>query len=240
MTDNSTIELSIIIPAFNEQERLGDTLEKIAAFLNRRDWEWEILIVDDGSADRTPDIAEEFARNQNGRARLLKNPVNLGKGGTIKHGMLEAKGRRRLFTDADNSTPIEEVDKLLAAIDEGFDIAIGSRALSTSDVEVHQPWYRETMGRTFNLIVQLLTLRGIKDSQCGFKIFTARAADAVFPRQRLQGFSFDVEVLYIARKAGFKIKEVGVRWINSPESRVHPIRDAAKMFIDVVRIRTGL
>ena len=123
---------------------------------------------------------------------------------------------------------------------EGADVVIGSRALKTSNVELHQPWYRETMGRTFNIFVKLIVMHGFKDTQCGFKLFSAKAAQEVFPRLRLQGFSFDVEALYIAKKFGFSIKEVGVRWINSPASRVHPIRDASKMFIDLVRIRTGL
>lgn len=242
MTEPTACELSVIIPAYNEEARLGGTLREVFDYLGTQPYSWEVLVVDDGSRDRTVAIAEEIAASPEarGRLRVVRNPQNLGKGGTIKHGMREARGAQRLFTDADNSTPIEEVAKLRAALAEGFDVAIGSRALASSNVEVHQPWYREMMGRTFNLMVRALVLPGFKDTQCGFKIFTAAAAEAVFPRQRLQGFSFDVEVLYLARRAGFRIKEVGVRWIDSPASRVHPLRDATKMFIDIVRIRTGL
>lgn len=241
MPESRPIELSVVIPAYNEEARLGGTLEQVLAYLNAQPYEWEVLVMDDGSRDRTAALAEQIAaRMPAGRVRVLRNPRNLGKGGTIRRGMLEARGAQRLFTDADNSTPIEEVAKLRAALAEGFDVAIGSRALKTSHVEVHQPWYRETMGRTFNLFVQAMVLPGFKDTQCGFKLFRAEVAQAVFPRQRLQGFSFDVEVLYLAKRAGFRIKEVGVRWINSPASRVHPIRDATKMFIDLLRIRTGL
>lgn len=243
MTTSATpaCELSVIIPAYNEEARLGGTLDAILKYLGAQPYTWEVLVVDDGSKDRTVAIAEErAAKDGSGRLRVVRNPKNLGKGGTIIHGMREARGAQRLFTDADNSTPIEEVAKLRAALAEGFDVAIGSRAVAASNVEVHQPWYREMMGRTFNLMVQALVLPGFKDTQCGFKLFSAKAAEAVFPKQRLQGFSFDVEVLYLAKKAGFKIKEVGIRWIDSPASRVHPIRDASKMFIDIIRIRTGL
>ncbi|MBI5154057.1 glycosyltransferase family 2 protein [Candidatus Poribacteria bacterium] len=228
--------LSVIIPAFNEEQRLPATLASIQDFLSRARFSWEIIVVDDGSRDDTIGAATAAFRDE--RCRVLPNPRNMGKGASIRNGMLAARGKYRLFTDADNSTPIEEAPKLLARMKrERADVAIGSRAVKGACLEVRQPLYREFMGRVFNLIVQVITLPGIKDTQCGFKIFTARAAKRVFPKQEMAGFSFDVEVLFLARRARFRIVEVPVRWINSPASRVSPIRDSAKMFADVVRIR---
>lgn len=237
---NKEIYLSVIIPAYNEEERLIPTMEKVLKYLIPQPYTWEIVVVDDGSRDKTYALARDFEKNSGGRIRALTNGQNKGKGESIKHGMLEAKGYLRLFSDADLSTPIEELEKLMKAIDDGYDVAIGSRALRESQVELHQPWYRETMGRIFNLMVQALVLPGLKDTQCGFKILTEKAAMDIFPKQRFKGFSFDVEMLYLARKSGFKIREIPVRWINSPASRVHPIRDASKMFIDIVRLRLGI
>ncbi len=229
--------LSVVIPAYNEEERLPETIRLVEDFLSRQKYTWELIVVDDGSKDRTCQVAEETFSNPN--SRLEKNPRNMGKGATIRNGMTEhATGKFRLFTDADNSTPIEEVTKLLRRVKKGkYQIAIGSRALPKSNIEVHQPFYRELMGRVFNLMVQMLAIPGIKDTQCGFKLFEGKAAAEIFPLQSLDGFSFDVEVLYIARKRGYRIAEVPIRWINSPASRVSPIRDSMAMFIDIVRIR---
>ena len=233
---SSTPYLSVVIPAYNEEERLPETLAKVQDYLAGQDYSWEVLVVDDGSADRTVEVAEEAFRD--GRCRVLRNPHNMGKGATIRNGMLEARGELRLFTDADNSTPIGEAGKLIECVkNAGADVAIGSRAVKGANVEVHQPFYREWMGRTFNLIVQIFALRGIQDTQCGFKLFTREAAEYVFPRQQLAGFSFDVELLMLARRKGFKIAEVPVRWINSPASRVSPLTDSARMFVDVVRLK---
>jgi dolichyl-phosphate beta-glucosyltransferase len=232
----STPHLSVVIPAYNEEERLPSTIREIEAFLASKPYSWELIVVDDGSRDRTVEIARQtFSRPE---SRVDCNPRNMGKGATVRRGMLLARGAFRLFTDADNSTPIQELDKLLARLEStGSDVAIGSRALRESQLEQRQPFYREFMGRTFNRIVQFLAVPGIRDTQCGFKLFTAPSAEHVFKRQRLEGFSFDVEVLMLARSGGFKIEEVPVRWINSPSSRVSPIKDSAKMFLDVVRIR---
>ncbi|MCB2155245.1 glycosyltransferase family 2 protein [bacterium] len=228
--------LSVIIPAYNEEKRLPATLEQVQDYLAGQDYEWEVLVVDDGSKDRTIEVAEEVFRDP--RCRVVRNPRNMGKGATIRNGMMQARGELRLFTDADNSTPIEETGKLVERMmAESADVAVGSRAIEGANVEVHQPFYREWMGRTFNLIVQLFALRGIKDTQCGFKIFTKDAAEYVFPRQQMDGFSFDVEVLFLAQRKGFKIVEVPVRWINSPASRVSPLSDSAKMFVDVMKLR---
>lgn len=231
--------LSVVVPAYNEEERLPETIAAIEQYLARQKYTWELIVVDDGSRDATIEVARRCFTSPH--SRVVSNPRNMGKGATIRNGMTNhARGRFRLFTDADNSTPIEETGKLLKRLKRtGADIAIGSRALKGSKLEVRQPIYREMMGRVFNTMVQLLAVPGIRDTQCGFKLFTAKAAEEVFPRQTLDGFSFDVEVLHIARRRGFRTIEVPVRWINSPASRVSPIRDSIRMFADLVRIRMG-
>jgi dolichyl-phosphate beta-glucosyltransferase len=233
--------LSVIIPAYNEEQRLGPTLQTVREYLDKQSYSWELLVVDDGSKDATIAVAREALKDlDESRARVLPQPRNMGKGAAIKRGMLEARGQYRLFSDADLSTPIEEVEILLAAVKEkGATVAIGSRALKESNIIVHQPWYREMMGRVFNLLVQMIVLGGIRDTQCGFKLFTADAARRIFPQQKLPGFSFDVEILAIARKEGFKIAEVPVRWINEPNTRVSALSDSARMFLDVIKIRFG-
>ncbi len=228
--------ISVIVPAYNEEERLPETLSAIQTFLEGRSFEWELIVADDGSTDRTVEVAKQAFRSD--CCRVLAAERNGGKGSAIRRGMLEAAGRYRLFTDADNSTPIEELPRIVRAMKRrGADIGIGSRGLPSSRIEVHQPFYRELMGRVFNLIVQAFALPGLKDTQCGFKVFSSEAARSVFPRQSFDGFSFDVEILYIARREGFRIVEVPVRWINSPASRVSPVRDSLNMFLDVLKIR---
>ena len=230
--------LSVVVPAFNEEQRIGTTLEQICEYLSRQSYSWEIVLVDDGSEDKTVAVARQSMAGR--PLRTVSHESNQGKGAAIKHGMVAARGQVRLFSDADLSTPIEELSRLLQALEEGYDIAIGSRGLKESRIELHQAWYREMMGRIFNLMVRLLVLGGIKDTQCGFKLFTAQAAQALFPLQSMRGYAFDVEILLRARQKGFKIKEVPVRWINSPESRIHPIIDSTKMFVDLVKLRLGL
>lgn len=237
MSKNKTtgnIYLSIVIPAYNEEKRIGATLEKIQDFLSSQPYSSEIILADDGSTDRTIQVAKEL--NIEG-LKIVRNERNMGKGAATRKGILSASGELLLFSDADLSTPIEEVNKLIRAIQEGYDVAIGSRALPDSEIIVHQPFYRETMGRVFNLFVRMLVLKGIKDSQCGFKLFKAEVARKVFAEQQLSGFAFDVEILLLARRAGYRIKEVPVRWINSPASRVSPTRDAIKMFTDLLKLR---
>ncbi len=231
---NEDIYLSVIIPAYNEESRLGETLDTIHSFLKQQPYTSQIIVVDDGSTDRTVEIAEEADIPE---LWIVKNERNMGKGAAIRNGIKAAEGEVVLFTDADNSSPIEEVSKLLEAINEGYDVAIGSRALPESNIEVHQPWHRETMGRIFNLLVRMIVLRGIKDTQCGFKLFKKEVARKAFNEQKLSGFAFDVEVLILARRHGKTIKEVPIRWINSPASRVSPLSDALKMFTDLIRLR---
>lgn len=229
-------KVSVIIPAFNEERRLPATLGKIHTYFENKDCPYEVLVVDDGSTDNTAEQIRDYIKKHNS-TRLIRNGMNKGKGYSVKNGFLQANGEYLLFSDADLSTPIEEIDKFSAYLREGYDVAIGSRGLKESDIQVHQPWYREMMGKAFNILVRLLSIRDFKDTQCGFKCFTREAALEICKRQRMERFSFDVEMLYIAKKLGYKVKEVPVRWVNEPETRVKAIRDSANMFFDLLRIR---
>jgi dolichyl-phosphate beta-glucosyltransferase len=222
--------LSVVLPAYNEAARLPRTLERIAAHLGPRREAYEVLVVDDGSRDGTAEKAQAAG------ATVLRNESNRGKGYAVRRGMLAAQGRRRLMTDSDLSTPIEELDRLAARMDEGYDVVIGSRALPQSRIEVHQPWYRENMGRLFNLFVRTLVVPGIRDTQCGFKLFTAETAREVFSAARLDGFSFDVEALFLAARKGRRIAEVPVVWRNDTATRVSLGRGFLA-FPDLLRIR---
>lgn len=235
-TTTSPPRLSLIIPAYNEEQRLKESLPPVLEYLQAQPYSWELLVVDDGSKDGTSQLVRELAGGRT-NVRVLRNEPNRGKGYSIRRGMLEACGDYRLFSDADFSTPIDEVEKFWAAVEEGYDVVIGSRGLAESQLLVRQNILRETMGRIFNFLVQTLLIPGIYDTQCGFKMFSAKAAESVFPRQTLDGFSFDVEILYLALQHGFRIKEVPIRWINSPATKVSPLRDATKMFIDLLKIR---
>jgi dolichyl-phosphate beta-glucosyltransferase len=196
---------------------------------------YEVVVVDDGSAD---DTAERARASGIAELSVLVNEPNRGKGYSVRRGMLAARGAHRLMTDADLSTPIEELDRLLAVQREGADVVIGSRAVAGSNIEVRQPWYRENMGRLFNVLVRILAVPGVHDTQCGFKLFTARAADEVFGRARLDGFSFDVEALYLARRAGFRIAELPVTWRNDAATRVGML-GGFLAFPDLFRIRAN-
>jgi len=224
--------LSVVIPAYNEEERLGSTLSSITDYLEVQRYDSEIIVVDDGSTDKTVAVAERFEG-----VRVLRNPQNMGKGATVAHGILAAQGDFVLFTDADGSTPIGEVAKVLSAHSEGYDVVIGSRALPHSHIVHYQPLHRVLLGKAFNLAVQLLALPGLKDTQCGFKSFTREAATEVFTRRTIDHWGFDMEILYIARRFGFRVKEVGIEWEDSPASKVNALRDGFKMLGDLVRIR---
>lgn len=227
--------LSIVMPAYNEEKRIKDPLRKIVEYLSSKGYDWEIILVDDGSIDRTSEMAVKVVDDE--RLRIIKNETNRGKGYSVRTGVLASKGDLILMTDADLSTPIEELEKMLPWLENGYDIVIGSRALQRSLIEVPQPWYRSAMGRVFNFLVQKITLKGFKDTQCGFKCFTKGAAAQIFVLQRVDGFAFDVEVLLIAEKLGFKIKEVPVRWVNSPQSSVNIFTGSASMFYELLKIR---
>jgi dolichyl-phosphate beta-glucosyltransferase len=228
----SGLPLSVVIPAYNEARRLPATLDRVHEHLAARGVPHEVLVVDDGSSDGTA----EAARAAGGLVRVLRHEPNRGKGYAVRRGMLAATGVLRLMTDADLSTPIEELARLEAEIDRGFDVAIGSRAVAGARIEVRQPAYREAMGRLFNVLVQALLLPGVADTQCGFKLFTAAAAETAFGACRLDGFSFDVEALYVARRSGLRIAEVPIVWRNDPATRVG-LGGGSAAFADLLRIR---
>ncbi|MGB0035471.1 MAG: dolichyl-phosphate beta-glucosyltransferase [Candidatus Acidiferrales bacterium] len=232
-------ELSIIIPAYNEEARLPRSLARIRIYLEGREMtpdEYEIVIVDDGSTDGTVRVAKEWMREMLS-LRIVSNERNRGKGYSVRHGMLEARGRVALFTDADLSSPIEESEKLFAAIEAGNDVAIGSRALDRSLIETHQSQLRELAGILFNSFVRLFTGLLFHDTQCGFKAFVRERSRIVFEQQRIEGFGFDPEILFLARRHGLRIAEIPVRWAHDPATKVHVIRDGVRMFSDLIVIR---
>jgi len=228
--------LSVIIPAYNEERRVGITLDLFCAYLEDHGYDYEMLVVDDGSTDGTAEVVQARAQH-NSRLRMIACARNRGKGAAVRRGMLSAGGELLLFSDADLSTPPTELPKLLEAIEQGYDLAIGSRGLPESDLRLRQSWYREYMGRTFNLLVRMIAVPGIHDTQCGFKVFRKGAAKELFRHQLLPGFAFDVEVLFLARRLGYRVKEVPVVWINSPRSSVRPLVDSIRMLRDLLKIR---
>ena len=229
-------DLSIIIPAYNEDSRLPGTLARIASYLASLPLQAEVLVVDDGSSDRTAAVAQSFADRLPG-LRVLSNGVNRGKGYSVRHGMLEAHGRVVLFTDADLSAPIEEADKLFAALEQGMDIAIGSRALNRSLITTHESKFREFAGIIFNKIVRLILWLPFVDTQCGFKVFQRERCRIIFEQQRIERFGFDPELLYLARHHGLHTAEIPVRWGHSPATKINMLRDSLQMFMDVFIIR---
>jgi len=230
--------ISIVIPAFNEEKRIGSSLKKLAKFLSHRKEDFEVIVVNDASTDQTSQIARSFSEIiKNFQLINLKTSPHEGKGLAVNKGVLAAKGSVVVFTDADFSTPIEELDKLLKKLNAGFDIAIGSRALDRTLVKTKQSFIRESMGKIFNILVQKIVGIEITDTQCGFKAFKMPASKYLFDKARIFDFGFDVELLYLAKKGGLKIAEVPVIWYNHPESRVHPIKDSVAMFFDLFKIR---
>lgn len=228
-----SVRLSLVIPAYNESNRIGETLNQCTEYLAGQDYNSEIIVVDDGSDDGTA----EFVRQNFPGARVLAYERNRGKGYAVKQGMTAASGQYRLFYDADGSTPATEIDKIWPPLENGADVVIGSRSSPGSQVEVHQSRLRELMGRTFNRFTRILLGNTFIDTQCGFKVFSAEAAERVFPRQTIDRFGFDSELLYIARLHNLNVAEIPVRWINSPNSRVALIGDSVSMFTDLLRIR---
>ncbi len=225
-----------MVPAYNESARIGPTLGRVLAYVAARGWDAEIIVVDDGSTDNTAEIIADYAQ-RNPRLRLLQNPGNRGKGYSIRNGMLKAQGEVLLFTDADLSAPIEEADKLWAAVAEGADIAIGSRWLRSDLQTQRQPVYRQLFGRIFNLLLQMVLGLKFKDTQCGFKAFTRRSAKTIFPLQKIERWGFDPELLYLARKFGFKVVEIPVAWAHREGTRISPLRDGPQMFVEMLKIR---
>jgi dolichyl-phosphate beta-glucosyltransferase len=228
--------LSVIVPAYNEADRLPPTLGRLRAWLDQAGEPYEVIVVDDGSEDATVATTQAM-RSGWAELQVVRLPVNTGKGAAVRAGMLRARGELRLFTDADLSAPIEDLPLLRERIDSRCQVAIGSRAVDRSMVEVHQPFHRELMGRINNLLIRGLVLPGIRDTQCGFKLFTAESAVACFAPLRTLRFGFDVEVLARARRRGWTIAEVPVRWRHVEASRVNALRDGARMIWDLVAIR---
>lgn len=230
--------LSVVVPVFNEEKNIAECLRRVAAYLSLKDGGWEIVVSDDGSTDGTGAAIERFcSENPRVNVRVVRSAPNHGKGFAARQGALAASGRYLLLTDADLSAPIKESDKLVAALERGSDVAIGSRAVRAPGCDVRQSAKRWFSGRVFNLFTRLLVLPGIRDSQCGFKCFTREAAAKLFAAQKLEGFCFDVELLYLARRAGLQIAEVPVMWSEGADSKIRLVRDSSRMLRDLLRIR---
>lgn len=231
----TAFELSIVIPAYNEESRLPATLERIAAYIAASGRSTEVIVVNDGSTDKTAQAAASFGETIR-TLSVVSNETNRGKGYSVRRGMRAAQGRMVLFTDADLSAPIEEADKLLDAL-ETHAVAIGSRAMDRSLIAVHESPFREFAGIIFNKIVRMILRLEFVDTQCGFKAFRREPCRIIFEQQRIERFGFDPELLYLARRGGLKAVEIPVRWAHSPATKVNMLRDSVRMFLDVFAIR---
>jgi dolichyl-phosphate beta-glucosyltransferase len=253
------MDISIVIPAYNEESRIIPTLEKVYRYFKNRQIDFEIIVVDDGSKDNTVQAVKQWqmahsfsspsfllpsplrgegqGEGENERIRIISHPTNKGKGAAVRTGVLAARGNLILFTDADLSTPIEEFTKLKKTIDEGYDIAIGSRGLSDSKIVVSQPWYRRYIGKIFPYLVRLIVMKDFKDTQCGFKLFRKEAGKNLFGSLKTEGFAFDVEILYRAVKGMYKIREIPVFWYNSKDSKLSLFRSPLQMFLSLLSIK---
>ena len=226
--------LSVIVPAYNEERRIGPTLEKLVGYLTSRPFEWEVLVVDNGSDDATATVVESWA-SEVPQVRLESLPT-AGKGLAVRHGMLRAEGKLRFMCDADMSMPVEHLDDFLARMGEGYDIVIGSRQTEGAR-RFDEPLVRHLMGRVFNRIVRVVAVGGFEDTQCGFKMFRGELADEIFPLQHATGFGFDVEVLFIAKQRGASILEMPIDWHHEPSSKISPVADSVRMVMDTVLTR---
>ena len=227
--------LSLIIPAYNEESRIRDTLEKVAGYLGAQDYTWEVVVVDDGSTDDTAALVTSFAADYTPNVRLIA-VAHGGKGWAVKQGMVWTTGQYRFICDADLSMPVEHISRFLVPEIADFDIAIGSREIKGAR-RIGEPFLRHLMGRIFNLQVRVLALSGFQDTQCGFKCFRGQFAQELFGVQRLHGFAFDVELLFIARKRRLRIKEVAIDWHFRPQSKVRPLHDSLAMTRDILKVR---
>ena len=240
MPDRPEIRLSVVIPAFNEETRLPATLLSVRSYLSVQPYRWEVLVVNDGSRDRTAESVLREAPDA-GPIRLIEHPdrANHGKGAAVRLGMLRAGGAYRLFMDADNSTTVDQVDRFWPWFDRGWDVVIGSRNLPGSEIPVRQPWYKELAGRAGNLLIRALAAPGIADTQAGFKMFTARSAGTIFSKTTIDRWGFDFEVLAIAKAHGLQVREVPIRWINSPASKVR-LASYLEVLGEVWRVRRNI
>ncbi|MDP9267371.1 MAG: glycosyltransferase family 2 protein [Acidobacteriota bacterium] len=227
---------SIVIPAYNESERITATLDKVLAHIAQQHWTAEIVVVNDGSRDNTAEIVRRYGR-QNPAVRLVENPGNRGKGFSVRNGMMNANGDVLLFTDADLSSPIYEAKKLFDALDAGADVAIGSRWLRAELQTQRQSLLRQIFSRVYNLLLRIILGLRFVDTQCGFKAFKREAAQQIFPRMRIERWGFDPEALYLARKAKLRVDEIAVEWANDDRSKVNPVRDGIRMFTELLRVR---
>lgn len=229
-------EISVVIPAYNEAGRIARTLQATVEYLKSRGRPFEVLVVDDGSTDNTVEVVEKLAKELPG-VHCMRNPRNLGKGAAVKNGVFSARGRLIAFLDADNSTRTSDLDGLIRAVSEGASVAVGSRAHRYSVIPVKQPWRRQMAGKIFNFLCRLGLGITVSDSQCGFKLFTREAARAIFSKSTIEGFCFDVELLFLAGKLGLRVREVPVTWSDDRASRVRLGRDSLRMFLGLVTIR---
>jgi glycosyltransferase involved in cell wall biosynthesis len=231
-------QLSIVIPAYNESARIELTLDRVMACVAKQGWDAEVLVVDDGSTDATPKIVQAWMERHPG-LHLIQNEGNRGKGYSVRNGLLQAEGEVVMFTDADLSAPMEEAELLLAAIRDGADVAIGSRWMDKTRQTIHQPLYRKFFGRCFNWVTRVVMGLPFKDTQCGFKAFKRPVAQVIFRLQRIERWGFDPEILFIARKLGYDIREVPVTWGHDERSRMSYLRDGMKMLEEMATIRAN-
>jgi glycosyltransferase involved in cell wall biosynthesis len=227
---------SIIIPAYNESERLQNSLEKVMRYTQEQGWDAEVIVVNDGSRDDTGEVVRQIAAS-NRTVRLIDNPGNRGKGYSVRNGMLNARGELLLFSDADFSSPIEEAPKLFSALQQGADVAIGSRWLASEMQTERQPAFRQLIGRIFNFLLRVVLGLKFSDTQCGFKAFTAPAARLLFSQQKIERWGFDPELLFLAVRAGLTVREVPVFWAHDHRTKLRPVKDGARMFLELLRIR---
>jgi glycosyltransferase involved in cell wall biosynthesis len=229
-------EYSIVFPAYNESERIAGSLERTLQFVVQQRWDAEIVVVNDGSRDNTAEIVRRYAA-LHPAVRLIENPGNRGKGYSVRNGVLHASGEYILFADSDLSSPIKEASRLFEALRAGADVAIGSRWLNPELMTERQPVFRQIAGRAYNLLNRAILGLNFKDTQCGMKAFTREAARDIFPRQRIERWGFDPEILFIARKLGYKTVEIGVEWAHDDRSKIDPVTDGMKMFSEMLQIR---
>lgn len=236
INDSTKPFLSVIIPAYNEESRLSSTLNTVDAYLSGLGKSYEIIVVNDGSSDNTQELLKEQL-NKTTALRIISYENNCGKGYAVRQGVFASRGDYIMFSDADLSAPIDELPKLLSAIKDGYDVAIGSRAVKGAVIPVRQPLYRELGGKGLNLIIRTLAVPGIRDTQCGFKLFRGEVARKVFAMCFLNGWSFDVEVLYLSKRLGYTIAEIPVKWAHSEGSKLHPFTAGLKVVKDIIRLR---